>query len=217
MLKQCGVHLLPSETGILSLNTIHDHLADAANSAEIPTQPRQDLYVTSNDEIKIGDWFYGTLTNVVGQATKNDVENIFPYQNSDKPFPYFKDRYFKIIATTNPNIQWNDFTRTMAALPTDFIQAYIRNYNNRTPIKEILVEYKEDFIQDNTDPTKQVKIYVPNLRMDGTIIPHPVKPKMYTEEEVIEICNTYVEAQTFAKINAWPRQSFVEWFRIHYK
>lgn len=103
----------------------------------------------------------------------------------------------KIVATTNP-----DLWKSVAKIPTDFLEAYIREQGK---ITEVLLEY-DKFMCNPSDPKSEGmgegymlgRGYVEHgyytelkLRPNGTVIIHPVKQKTYTREEVRAMLSEY--------------------------
>lgn len=129
----------------------------------------QHLYITSDDEIKEGDWV------------------IF---RGGKPFRCGSDEhaglgFLKIIATTDTSLGLPQ--------PSDkFIQAYIEAYNKGEKIDKVLVEYEKKWeYHDGPHPTiKDVQMWrelvgYPKLK-DNNIIIKKVKDS-WTRDEVINI------------------------------
>ena len=144
----------------------------------------QNLYVLSNDEIKIGDWFIfadapeftGDLPNYkIIKATKNHKE--------------FGCK--KIIATTNTSlfqttqyeIEGNQKIQ-LPQIPFLFIQHYIEQYNLGNVITEVEVEYEiwNVFSGDHNNTPQEISL---KLNSNNTISIKPLK-NSWTREEVIK-------------------------------
>jgi hypothetical protein len=80
-----------------------------------------DIYITSNEEIKEGDWYYNERLNKVFQAIAKSGYNT-------------TDKEFKIIAST-------DLSLELPQLSKEFIEKFIESYNNGNPIVDVLVEH----------------------------------------------------------------------------
>ena len=97
----------------------------------------QELYLISDDEIKEGDWYYSPET-----------KQVYNQSNHETSLPCRK-----IIATTNTSL--NDsvepknrefvkaYNQLLPQIPESFIQAYIKAYNEGSPITEVNVEYEQ--------------------------------------------------------------------------
>lgn len=173
----------------------------------------QHLYVLNNEEIKEGDLVHyeGTITTVRSRGT---VSHTVFIRTEYEPVEVYKSFCKKVIATTNPalypkNLQ-DIVNGPIGKLPTDFIQAFIKQYNAGTPIEEILVEY---VVPDRGVSLETIaEVYAvglrnePNynynrlfeermielqqeyktlkLRPDGSIIIHPVKERVFTRADM---------------------------------
>jgi hypothetical protein len=62
----------------------------------------QHIYITSDEEIKEGDWYISILENEVYKATK-ETQNIMSVANLIETTTY-KNTHFKIILTTDPDL-----------------------------------------------------------------------------------------------------------------
>ena len=151
----------------------------------------QNLYITSDEEIKEGDWAY-----------KHDVKGkIIKWVDTNNP--WYKDAR-KIIATTDKSIAIQNDTVTIRSgksrintYPTEktiipspspaFVQAYIKAYNAGKPITEVMVEYDCDHSQM---PDKIIDV----LKVDSnnTITITKVKDS-WTRDEVIAIARKAFE------------------------
>ena len=171
MKKTVKVVMLPTEKAsniALGLNNI---LISTILTSNIQNRNddfiNQHLYLISDDEIKEGDWFIGQISNQVYQARSNNKAN-------------WKGK--KIIATTDNSINVN---YPIAEIPESFIQAYIKAYNEGSPITEVTVEYEE-----TTDYSKMGRdlcinrTFTPKTRAGNTVIIH--QSKLYTRDDMIK-------------------------------
>jgi len=150
----------------------------------------QYLYFLSNDEIKEGDWIYGNCKHTSLEKDNYRVFECTRIGNTGIVFGEIGDTLVssdsinwckKIIATTDSTLIFNheDFPVTVPLLPQpsqSFIEKYIKEYNNGTPITEVLVEYwahTEEYPQLRVDPK------------DNTITIKKVK-NSWSREEVVE-------------------------------
>lgn len=167
----------------------------------------QHIYVLSNEEIKEGDWFIwqsqssGTVEmhqmhSDAGYGIKTHTQ----YNEADgsSVIVNWSGLRGKVIATDDPKLHYKSegyvhAIPNVAKLSTDFLQAFIRHYNESKPIEKILVEYKYQGqpceLCGKTDCEESPQIEVLNLRPDGTIIIHPVKERMFTFEQLKEAFN----------------------------
>lgn len=154
---------------------------------ELSNHAYQHLYITSEDEIKSGDWFINTTLKGEDrkpyQADKQDVEVSLINKKG-----YCK----KIIATTY----------SMLCLPQPsfrFIKEYIREYNKVNSITEVIVEYeiKQHFESDKykrKNPLNGVW-YEHKLKIDTEYNAINVKrlKESWNREEITNVLKSYRE------------------------
>ena len=116
---------------------------------------KQELYITSNDEIK-KSWYLDYHLNRVVKCGSF----------SDKISKVYNDKCKKIIATTDPELHKDG----VAKIGLPFIEKYITEYNKGVIIKEVNVEIGEHY-------------KLPITRADGTIIIHKVQ-EVFTKEDM---------------------------------
>jgi hypothetical protein len=177
---------------------------------------QQHLYLISDDEIKEGDWCYyknGSLEGIV--------------QIKDGAMPKTMIRR-KIIATTDESLGLVYDESTLPAtkirdyylpqIPESFIQAYIKAYNERSPITEIAVEYEElaRAIGKNVDTegfSKEHIKYTIKTRSDNTVIIH--QAKLYTRDEVEKLCEKAFQAGVDLEANPEQNPMFASWIQYN--
>jgi hypothetical protein len=95
------------------------------------------LYFVSDEAIKEGDWI--TDGTIVQQVTRKQIEVLLP-----------EDAVWKIIATTDDSLVINSknflWPYHLPSPSSDFINAFIKNYNEGTPITDVLVEVDSCYI-----------------------------------------------------------------------
>ena len=136
----------------------------------------QHLYITSDDEIKEGDWYVsdnGLEQSTILQA-KKEYEGFYKGKQTCK----------KIVATTDKSIGYTDHRISPVPnfcdypqIPESFIQAYINAYNEGKPITEVDLEMDCDH---NQMPNKVIDII--KTRPDNTVIIH--QSKTYSKDEI---------------------------------
>ncbi|MCK9415575.1 hypothetical protein M0Q97_02820 [Candidatus Dojkabacteria bacterium] len=125
----------PFTTGITLCNDDNLRIGNPVGKSE----SRQELYFLSNEKIKEGDWCIriNPDSSIIGLPFKAD--HIIVLSQSHKG-------YKKIIATTDTSLTIIDYVDCEYPLPQpskEFIQAYIKAYNEGNPITKVLVEYEE--------------------------------------------------------------------------
>lgn len=150
------------------------------------SETRQHLYITSDEEIKEGDWCYSEGINFIFQALA------FPLSAKDTK---------KIIATTDTSLnhQWNNDKTTMIQgyIPQpsqQFIEKYIEKYNKGNVITDVLVEYEEVKIIVNPIINEGFNYsFIEQLKVnpkDNTITIKKVKDS-WNRDELYEIINQF--------------------------
>lgn len=206
MKKECNVHLLDTENttdkslvlylgklGYGEYNPIHE------SGGAI----RYYLYITSDKEIKEGDW--GTDGKDVNQCTKNNIWN------------FKQAEVEKIIATTNPSLG-------LPLIPESFIKHYTSEYNKGNRIEKVNVEYEITYSGSGTYSTRVEDIVAAGLepvcilKVDSNnyISILPVKDS-WTREEVIEFAQSFafqalgnVGISKLDRIYKYPNQEWID-------
>lgn len=168
------------------------------------------VYFLSDEDIKEGDWFI--RNNEIHQCYKShktdiefktDINSVYCGVNT------FWDKKFckKIIVATDPSLVIEEtyevrsgknveYCMTEYNLPQpsiEFLTQFAVNYNSKTPITQVMVEYEDLWIQDYAlTPTSSLPPLV-NLGyklkinpIDNTVITSIIKNN-YSKAEVIEI------------------------------
>lgn len=154
-------------------------------------QINQHLYLTSDEEIKEGDWYLDTNDNII-KANKKNIEFNNPQIGWDK-----------IIATTDKSLL-QDFNKEgdggytiMPQIPESFIKAYVEA---KGEIKEVLVEYQEYANNNKVDSKESYQFYLKNnanfeykakIRPDNTVIISA--SKTYTREDMISFASKVLQ------------------------
>jgi hypothetical protein len=200
MKQLCKVVMLPTNEAsniIIAKSVLHLSKAAAPTNKEID-HVCQHLYLTSNEEIKEGDWCF-ELHNRESSATSpkyKDLEgNTWWLRQSNCNISANSNTGKKIIATTDKSlhsIKWKDtplespskLLKGIAVIPESFIKTYVEANGK---ISEVLVEYDEKkVITDGWISTisERIVTYVPilKLREDNTVILS--QTKTYTRDEL---------------------------------
>lgn len=124
------------------------------------------LYITSDDEIKEGDWCYIISTTEI----RRNLHGIIGSTIGSKLF--LEKNCKKIIATTD-KLEYK-LIRTLPQIPESFIKEYVKN-----PVDEVMVEYDQCNLADD--------YWLELGLINNEIIISPVEEKMYTKKQVINI------------------------------
>lgn len=129
------------------------------------------LYIVSNEPAVEGDW----ITNSIQIAQVNCLTVNDPN----------KHLHEKVIASTDESLGY-------PVIPPAFIEAYVKAYNNSSPITEVSLEYDCDHTQM---PNKVIDVI--KTRADNTVIIH--QAKNYTRDDVIKLTRDAWNAGTRAE------------------
>lgn len=174
----------------------------------------QHIYITSDEEIKEGDW-YCSPTGIVSQ------------HNGTEKLP---DGWKKIIATTDKSLtQFNQYVGEnegyMTSLPQpsqSFIEKYVEEYNKGNIITDIMVEYEEDLIKiyDNSgghpgghwesNPINEgLKLII---NPDNTINIKPIKDSWNIKElsGILSMYKQYIFSKTGRETEILPTDKWIE-------
>lgn len=183
-----GLYLNP----VPSINILH-----YANRRILNSYISQHLYITSDDEIKEGDWCIYLGLSMRCFKVINAEDNKL-YHGSREYFN--KSICKKIIATTNTSlIIEGKLYKTTSNLPQpsqQFIEKYIEEYNKGNIITDVLVEYEmrhTGWTEDQSEYTYDEFLKV-NPK-DNTITIKKLKDN-WNREEVIELIKkAYYDAE----------------------
>jgi hypothetical protein len=133
------------------------------------------LYITTDEEIKEGDWYYWSVTNTIQKAIKDSLGRL----------PKIEDGSKKIIATTDKSLG-------LASPSTSFIEKFVEEYNKGNIITKVIVEY-ESVEYCRPMPMVHQKYYISKVKInpkDNTITIKKVKDS-WSREEVIDLLTRY--------------------------
>ena len=180
----------------------------------------QHLYITSDEEIKEGDWIFDNYSkiNLIQQVRVCDLESSHNRNGN----------WHKIIATTNEQLRIDSIIRStqdddygkvkfIIAKPSQqFIEKYIEEYNKGNVITDVLVEYidngEEGWNGSNEDgePIWNEKIELKVNPKDNTITIKKVKDS-WNREEIIELIRKYHSSfATYPTMNLDLRDNWIE-------
>lgn len=149
----------------------------------------QHLFVISDDEIKIGDWFMNRQYMIETNQKEYEIWLCGDVKPNSDPH--------KIIASTDSSLN-------ISALHPSFIEEYIQRYNDGNPIKDVMVEYEDKLHYEDTIYQDSNKL-TPKINPDNTITIKEVKDS-WNRDEVITLLKLNTERLT----NSWI-SSDIDW------
>ena len=210
--KECNVVMVSTE----NKTRLYSYKGDLAFSNDYEKVEDEDftnqhLYITSDDEIKEGDWCFYESKNLE-DILDNDM--VFQAGKESRCIQYnketincsfntwlYKEECKKIIATTDKlkigeDIQedltpegqvWD--TRSYPIYLPQPSQSFIKEYCELGGIDKVLVEYKKGRCTHNSCYTPECKnlCYIIKTDSHNTITIKEVKEKMYSESKVIDL------------------------------
>jgi len=156
----------------------------------------QHIYITSDEEIKEGDW-YCSPTGIVSQ------------HNGTEKLP---DGWKKIIATTDKSLKINllegikhapENWRELPQIPQSFIEYFVDQYNKGNIITEVMVEYELGNISESYFDGEKEKLPLHlKINPDNTINIKPSKDSWNIKElsGILSIYKQYIFSKTGREI-----------------
>ena len=151
------------------------------------------LYIISDDKIKLFDWVYNNKENIVEQITSK-TQLIFVLEENKE-----NQTFKKIIATTDSSL-WrpsHKYASDVILLPQpsqQFIEKFIEEYNRGNVITDVLIEYElisnEEYFGNTVNPDDDVPYFDERLTINpknNTITIKKVKDS-WNRGEVIKLC-----------------------------
>jgi hypothetical protein len=172
-----------------------------------PNQQNQHLYITSNDEIKEGDFYYDPIANCIRQCEDEKREKLL---NVAK---HLGNK--KIIATTDTSLKIitgmvGSGTGVPLPQPSEsFIKAYIEAYNNGNVIEDILIEVEEIIVQDAFRRRPDYNTYRIKLK-DNNIIIGKVKDSWTREEVHSLMMEAWIRGEADKSMDYTVRENWIE-------
>lgn len=127
--------------------------------------------LTKVREIKNGKIFSNPLSNLEGGGCSSDSSNSF-----------------KVIATTDRLrlSETNTITDVLPKLPKEFIESYIKSYNEGSPLSKVLVEVNvKSELSSGCEGLGFIKDFKSHKIKNGAIVIGKQEEKSYTEQEII--------------------------------
>lgn len=249
MLKKCSVVMLPTKEKARLAAHKDGKLQLFSEDIKLTEEHQYNIYILSDEEIKEGDWCID-LRPIRGV-------NVFKCTGFSKSIGFDgwikngivilnpKDQCMKIIATTDSSlITYKDGTNPIIGefipvkLPQpsqQFLEVFVREYNNGNVIKEVLVEYEQtklyieshNLVQYESKPKEFQHLHSTNhediwsLKInlkDNTITIKRVKDS-WNRDEVLQLCWTaytsslpkmspkHIDEVILPEFNKWMEQN----------
>lgn len=189
----------------------------------------QHLYITSDEEVKKGDWYIeNTGLGVLQQVYFMSKENYDGWHKDIVGKDNLKRRCKKIIATTDKSLKIPNgkpyesqdlvkvIVRPTKSLP-QIHQQFIEEYGKAGGIDEVLLEYehgnKRPDLSHGFDDGKSYQFdWILKTDQNNCVITHHVEPKLYTREEVSSLIAKYWQDEvskqgTYKGFSNWIKEN----------
>lgn len=199
---------------VLSLNnTKYDKSLELFRTIDgIKVPNPQHLYAISDEKPKVGDWFlhdnklFNDFKCSLSPNTTMFVR-VYPLKDYGERYDevYIKDCK-KVIITTDDSLTYIEHDDTVPypkgkqiTVPTftnDFLDTYIKKYNDGEVLEFVEVEYNDDWNEQLISAyPNNAELYQPRLKVnpDNTVDVSLVGDKLYTKEEVIKFAEKYAQ------------------------
>ena len=238
--KKHKVVMLPTEESNIILWEIRgelDYYSDKQKYKEGKSAIPQHLYLTSDEEIREGDWVYNSSRNFGKRIYKcqrvRENNEGFPYKVSNPikgdEAMYLSNKTFKVIATTDPKLTKVDevsgdnvWTSPIPQVPQSLIEYYAKH---QPEYVELEYEMNGEYDGGCTAIWKQLKlvnndvVWVEHRTM--SIVDYMNKQhevgKLYSREEVEELCRSAhrsgkavgenIESYSWDEIEKWLKEN----------
>jgi hypothetical protein len=195
-----NIHVLPTDKpSRLRYNLSNVLVLTKESYRDYGKQVNQNIYITSDEEIKEGDWVIALDTDIVFKCNNYEAE---------KPIKQFKDIYRKIILTDNKDL----IKDGVQAIDDEFLEWFVKNpsceevkvdKNWNYPLDKSW-EYKLRIIPQEEHPN-QIKCYCGHTTTcDCSPLEEPKQEtldKKYTEEDMIKFAfDTYCYISGIMKV-----------------
>jgi hypothetical protein len=156
-----NIHVLPTDKpSRLLINNLLQGKLELSKEVLIGSNTAQHIYITSDEEIKEGDWYYDTTVNVIFKNDKIFL-NGFGYK--------------KIILTTNQDL----IADGVQAIDDEFLEWFVKNPS----CEYVEVKRKKHFELDKSKRINPLNGFYYSCKI---IIPKEEEPKQKTFEEVVK-------------------------------
>jgi hypothetical protein len=156
-----NIHVLPTDKpSRLWINNLLQGKLELSKEVLIGSNTAQHIYITSDEEIKEGDWYYDTTVNVIFKNDKIFL-NGFGYK--------------KIILTTNQDL----IADGVQAIDDEFLEWFVKNPS----CEYVEVKRKKHFELDKSKRINPLNGFYYSCKI---IIPKEEEPKQKTFEEVVK-------------------------------
>lgn len=154
----------------------------------------QHLYILSDEEVKHEDWYIVELFKITGESDGLHLEQCKKLEdvwvnNFDVVQTRHKDNCKKVIATTNPDLWYNEnklegkmnlVKVTIPKLGLDFVERFVKEWEKGNKIEKVMLEYEiDDTLSDEHYTGMKLKI-----RSNGSVIISPIEEKKYSKYHI---------------------------------
>ena len=214
--KKAQVLLLPTEKAS-QLCIYNKELYYVIDGEFNLNRDKYNIYITSDDEIKLGNWSYNIANKTIFQADSQFVKLI-----NQKEVTTNK----KIIATTDTSlnncavmycsekcIDYCVYKNDLPQPSQQFIEKYIESYNKGEVITDVLVEYEYVDCLYSVEKTTHKRILKVNDK-DNTINIKSIKDSWNREEVIEKMWLSYKASNTIFEDEIALKMEFNNWLTL---
>lgn len=150
---------------------------DGEYSDREPEAINHHLYITSDDGIKEGDWYYSKIHNAIFQCTHSQQ-----YFENEYKIIVTTDTSLKVYAGYDEDISHMGIYNSLPYPPYSLVHEFITQYNKGNVITKVLVEYKQ--IVANEIDGLQFMDYTPILKLTNNAVNTKFVKNNWTKEEL---------------------------------
>ena len=204
-----NIHILPTEQPSRLVKSIYNDFillnTNVPNWFETNLKTtKQNIYITSDEEIKEGDWYITILDNEIYKAD-SDTEIIMSVANKCDNTTY-KRTHFKIILTTVQDLI-NDGVQ---AIDDEFLEWFVKNPS----CEEVEVEIESKFDRVDGHYHDVWEIIIPKEETNGCIGSNGVSDPKLNEVQLNQSKQTPEEVPILAKISHQTDLGVSQWMKI---
>lgn len=204
MKKTHKVVMLPTEKAELGFNNKGELVTGDTILWSNDAHKAQHLYIISDDEIKKGDWFINE------QYFLEEKVELAIWQHNGKIIPNSNPK--KIVATTDKSLTiskdgFEGKNWLLNQIHESFINTFIKNYNNGTPITKVNLEMELIPNPNYTGSGDNIILgYKIKTRPDNTVIIH--QSKTYSRSNIKDLLKRFSnDYNILTSVDQWIKEN----------
>ena len=198
--KKIKVVMLPTDEKANGENIIVKQYSELGLAFGYNITNVHNLYFLSDEEIKEGDLFIYLKDKVIHKAHFNSTKAFSHCKDGDYIIAYENNLCKKVIASTDKSLE-------LPQPSEEFLESYVKAYNEGKQITEVMVEYHEGYWKDlDSKEDDWIESY-PMVNSDNTISIRKIKDS-WNRDELIS--NLYSLANYIGKDQCMSFMDYVD-------